>query len=99
MPDLFYTLAARIHGDRRLVVFLIAFGILGTPLLVAVLDEGQLYGVALMAASWWPIVLLVWFHPQRRARAFAAEEWFYAGILDGLALGVVLILWLAASKA
>jgi hypothetical protein len=98
MPDLFYSLAARIHGDRRLVVFLIAFGLLGTPLLVLSLDEGQLYGIALMAASWWPVVLLVWFHPQRRAGAFRVEEWFYALVLDGHALGVFVILLLATSK-
>lgn len=99
MPELFYALAARILRDKRVVVFLIAFGLIGTPLLAVSLDEGQLYGVALMAASWWPVVLLVWFHPQRRAGAFKVEEWFYALVLDGLALGVVVILLLATSKA
>jgi hypothetical protein len=97
VPDLFYALAARLAGDRLTAYTLIAFALICGPLLAVSLDEGKLYGVALMAAGWWPLVLLLKFHPERRSLSTRIEDWFYAVVLDLLALSVAGVL-LAATK-
>jgi hypothetical protein len=98
MPDWYYAFAARIAHDKLVVITCVAFGLVVAPLIALSLDHGQLYGVALMAASWWPVVLLMKFHPERRAKAGAPEDWFWALLLDFLALNVPFILYLAATK-
>ena len=98
MPDWYYDLAARISADRLVVIACVACGLIVAPLIALSLDHGQLYGVALMAASWWPVVLLLQFHPQKRAGALVVEGWFWALLLDVLAAGVPFILYLAATK-
>lgn len=98
MPDWYYDLAARVAHDKLVVVASIAFGLIVAPLIALSLDHGQLYGVALMQAAWLPVVLLMKFHPERRVKAGAAEDWFWALLLDFLVLGVPFILYLAATK-
>ena len=98
MPDWYYDLAARISADRLVVIACVAFGLIVAPLVALSLDHGQLYGVALMAAAWWPVVLLLKFHPQKRTGALVIEGWFWALLLDMLATSVVFILYLAATK-
>jgi hypothetical protein len=98
MPDWYYDLAGRISADRLVVIVCVAFGLIVGPLITLSLDHGQLYGVALMAAGWWPVVLLLKFHPQKRAGARVIEGWFWALVLDVLAMGVPFIVWLATTK-
>jgi hypothetical protein len=98
MPAWYYDLAARISADKLIVITCVVFGLVVAPLLALSLDHDQLYGVALMAAAGWPVVLLLRFHPQRRAGALVVEGWFWAVLLDVLGLGVLCILWLAATK-
>lgn len=99
MPDWYYDLAARIAHDKLVVITCLFFGLVVAPLIGLSLDHGQLYGLALMQAAWLPVVLLMKFHPERRATAGAAEDWFWALLLDVLVLGIPFILYLAATKA
>jgi len=80
------------------MVLCVTLGLIGTPLLTFSLSRGELFGVAVMAASWWPIVLLLWFHPERRRTALRVESWFFSLVLDALALSVLFVLFLAVSK-
>ena len=80
------------------MIAFVAFGFIVAPAVTALLERGQLYGTALIAAGWWPIFLLWWFHPQRRPTSLRFENWFHALLLDGLALCVVVVLFLAVSK-
>ena len=98
MPELFYKLAARLSADRLVAYSLVGFGLICGPLLAIALDEGKLYGVAVMAAGWWPVVLLLKFHPQHRSLSTFIEDWFYALVLDLHALSVAGILLFAAIK-
>ena len=98
MPNWYYDLAARISADKLIVITCVALGLIVAPLVALSLDHGQLYGVALMAAAWWPVVLLLRFHPQRRAAALVVEGWFWALLLDVLATGVLFVLYLAVTR-
>ena len=99
MPDYFYALAGRISADRLVTLVSLTFGLIGGPLIALSLDHGRLYGVALMAAGWWPVVLLLKFHPQRRPHSTRIEDWFSAFVLDLLALSVLGVLLLATTKS
>jgi hypothetical protein len=98
VPEFFYTLAARLSADRFLAYTVVAFGLICGPILAIGLDEGKLYGVAVMAAGWWPIVLLLKFHPNHRVLSTRIEDWFYALVLDLHALSVAGVLLLATTK-
>jgi hypothetical protein len=98
VPDLFYGLAARLLADRVALLGALFFGIVVGPLLALSMDHGRLYGVALMAAGWWPVVLLIEFHPDRRQHRPRWVSWFYAFVVDLLALSVVFVLLLAMTK-
>ena len=98
MPDYFYALAARLLADKLLTVASIVFGLIVGPLFALMLDHGKLYGVAVMAAGWWVVVLLLKFHPERRRHSTRVEDWFFAVVLDALALSVVSVVLMAASK-
>ncbi|HXT20420.1 MAG TPA: hypothetical protein VN923_06700 [Thermoanaerobaculia bacterium] len=98
MPELYYAMAARILAENRVVVLCVAFALLGAPLVALSLDRGRLYGLALMSAGWWLLLLLLRFHPQRRSTSSRFEDWFYALLLDVMALGIPGILVLAATK-
>jgi hypothetical protein len=98
MPEYFYALAGRISADRLVTIVCVFVGLVLAPLLALSLDHDRLFGLALMAAAWWPVILLLKFHPQRRALSNRAEDWFYAIVLDAHALSVASVLLLAYAK-
>ena len=98
MPDWYYALAGRIAHDKLVVITCIAFGLVVAPLIGLSLDHGRLYGLALMVVAWWLVVMLMKFHPECRAKSSVVEDWFWALLLDFLALGVPFTLYLAATN-
>jgi hypothetical protein len=98
MPEYFYELASRISADRLVTIACVFVGLVMAPLLALSLDHDRLFGVALMAAAWWPVVLLLKFHPQRRALSNRAEDWFFALVLDAHAASVIGVFLLAYTK-
>jgi hypothetical protein len=98
VPEFFYALAAQLSAHRLVAYSLVGFGLICGPLLAITLDEGKLYGVAVMAAGWWPVILLLKFHPQHRALSTRIEDWFYALVLDLHGLSVAGVVLFAATK-
>jgi len=97
MPDWYYAFAARIAHDKLVVITCVAFGLIVAPLIGLSLDHGRLYGLALMEVAWVVVLMLMKFHPERRTKSGVAEDWFWALLLDVLALGVPFTLYLAAT--